>query len=280
MINVSMKYERMSRIEEKSELAMLFNYAMTSLERSRIISAPVDFDCTERFHYPQFLFYESCLWELYMHGVVSKLKEWKEYVDEYLKEYQGNWKYYASSRRLSSLKEYGAEPCDLDENGEIRIEGLTETELKPYTLKSDLEECMRHAALSAYPENLENMYLFILSSSRVSIFDIFNKMGKHIPQYKQDEDGNMVEMTFAEIAQSKAENEMTADDMVKMLVAVAYEFRSLIDFTQTVPAFENYEEELVEFRKDIDKLIHLDFKMPRRAEEFYQRIIKKSENSK
>ena len=33
-------------------------------------------------------------------------------------------------------------------------------------------------------------------------------------------------------------------------------------------------------RKDIDNLMHLNFKMPHRAEKFYQRCFKNSENSK
>lgn len=276
---IELKFERMERIEDECKLAEFFNLVMDHLERSRWFTAPIDFHTEiQKTGEPQRVFYESCLWELYLHNVVLKLKDWKEAVNEYLNEYKGSWEYYAHAKRLSNIKEYGGEDSDYDRNGEIRTQGLTKEDLMPYSLSSWLEDSSRNAATSAYPKHLEPMFLFIASSVRHDPLEILQKVsGKKLKQYKQDENGNMVEVSFPEMVQRKAMNEVNADAMVKVLVAVAFEFRSLVNFRNNMPDFEDYKEELTEFVNRIDKLMNMDLNMPEKARKFYERVMKTNE---
>lgn len=279
MKDVVIKFGRIEYIEHDCNLAKLFNHAIRHLERVRIVSAPIDFFQKDGTRSEQIvMFYESCLWELYLHGVVNKLETWKNAINEYLGEYNGSWKYYASSKRLDSIREHGGEPEDFDENGEIRTEGLTDNELEGYTLKYDLDDQVRNAAISAYPRNLESMFYMLIGFASLHPIEIINMaLGSNLKQYKQDEEGNMVEMTFAEKAQQKAMNQTSMDDLVKILVAVVYEFRSLVQFIENVPSFEDYKDELTDFNMKVINLMNLNFKMSDKAEKFYQRIIETSD---
>lgn len=282
MKSIELKFVKMKRIEDESKLAELFNIVMGHLERSRLFTAPIDFHTEiQKTGEPQSIFYDSCLWELYMHNVVLKLKEWKETVTEYLNDYKGSWEYYAHAKRLSIIKEYGGEESDYDEEGKIRTQGLTEDDLFSYTLSILLTDGVRNAATSAYPKHLESMFHFIATGVRHDPLEMIQKVtGKTLKQYKKDENGNMVEVSFPEIVQKKAMDEVNADALVKVLVAVAYEFRWLVNFRDNIPPFEDYKEELIIFVNRIDKLMNLDVEMPITAQMFYQRIMQKHEYSK
>lgn len=122
-------YDLFSRIKDGSRLADLFNQVMHKLDIVRIVSAPSTFEMVNKDEQCVELFYESCLWELYFHGVVDKLNRWVKVLNEYESEFGSNWKYYASSKRLESIKEYGGDDKDYDTEGNIRTLNLSNEDL-------------------------------------------------------------------------------------------------------------------------------------------------------
>lgn len=114
-------YELLSRIDDDSLLANFFNKVLGNLDMARIISAPRTFrhKDDENSRYCIDLFYDTCLWEMYLHQFIYKLRGWIKTLDEYLTEFGGSWKYYASSKRIESVNEYGGD--DDDDN----VEALT-----------------------------------------------------------------------------------------------------------------------------------------------------------
>lgn len=280
MKDISLKYCKIELIEQDCNLAELFNHVLKHLRQARMAAAPIDFEEEEETKSEQIvLFYESCLWELYLHGVINRLITWREAVSKYLGEYGGSWRYYASSKRLDSIRKDGGEPEDFDENGEIRIDGISDEELEGYTLKYDLYTSIRNAAISAYPRHLEGLFYMLIGCSRVDEIEMINRtFGKKLKHYKEDEEGNMEEMTFAEIVQQKALKQTSMEDLVKMVVAVAFEFRSLVRFITKLPTCMDLKDELIEFNMKVVNLMNLNFKMSGKAEEFYLRIIATVDN--
>ena len=104
-------YELLSRIDDDSLLANFFNKVLGNLDMERIISAPRTYrhKDDENSRYCIDLFYDTCLWEMYLHQFIYKLNGWIKTLDEYLTEFSGSWKYYASSKRIESVNEYGGD---------------------------------------------------------------------------------------------------------------------------------------------------------------------------
>lgn len=82
------EYSLFSHIEDNSNLAHLFNTVLNKLDIFRIISAPITFEKKGKTERNFELFYDTCLWEMYFHEVVNKLKHWIEVLDEYEAEFE------------------------------------------------------------------------------------------------------------------------------------------------------------------------------------------------
>lgn len=273
----------MKRVEDTCYLAKLFNIVIKKVNIVRLASTPElaftdDELSDEEKLMNHTMFYESCIWELYMHGVMDKLESWKNLLHDYLNEYQGSWKYYASSRRMQSLRENGAEQADFDDDGKIRTEGLSNEELEYYTLKEQMigdDVDVHDVAVKAYPSDLKHLYTSFTINSKIDISELIRVFtGKNPPLYTEDGNGNMVEMTFAQRMQQKALVDVAADEILKMIVGAAYEFRSMVDFLKGLDAFQDNRDELASFRNRIDRFMDLDFNMSEMAMLAYHEILR------
>lgn len=111
-----LSYEFFETIDHDSSSAFFLNKVFKSMHLARLVSAPKVFGGSDpsvkkkkdRLKEQEYrMFYQTCLFELYAHSLIRKIEDWQKILDEYLNDYSGSWEYYARSKRLESIKEYG-----------------------------------------------------------------------------------------------------------------------------------------------------------------------------
>lgn len=76
--------------------------------------------------------------------------------------------------------------------------------------------------------------------------------------YKEDKDGNMVKMTFADRALSKASDESRADDLSTMVLFVCNSIQYFIEKIRNFEKFCDNKEQLILIYNDVVCLLNLD----------------------
>lgn len=106
--------EWMEPINSELPLSKAFNRIISDLELLRIMTNPRIFsDSTDKeAPFRMHNYYLTVLWERWLHGVFNRLLEWADTISTYFDEYNGSWEYYALSKRLEFINEYGSNDDD------------------------------------------------------------------------------------------------------------------------------------------------------------------------
>ena len=251
------KYEFFQKIEDKSKLAALFNNVMDKINILRIATAPRFFgDKNEMFAER---YYDTCLWETWLHEAIDTLRIWEKELGGYIEDFNGSWKYYASYKRIESIKRFGGEDGDYNEDGSIRTENITDEELKPYTITDSLfNKGMRDIVLDADMNDLYPMCLAVSTSTKIHAEDFFSTTNKPIPVYKKNNDGTFTEMSFSEKVISRAVSELEGEDLCNLMMDITRLICSLSLLGKTYEPTLDNSSELSAFKSVVSKLLNLD----------------------
>lgn len=256
-------YELLSRIDDDSLLANFFNKVLGNLDMARIISAPRTFrhKDDENSRYCIDLFYDTCLWEMYLHQFIYKLNGWIKTLDEYLTEFGGSWKYYASSKRIESVNEYGGDDDDYNEDGSVKVMDIPNDRLEPYSVIRELVcDDWTDIVQETIPKDLERLYGCLQAEANLSIADFFkDKMGVDIPMYQKDDNGNMVKMGFADKVLHKAAEQNNSEVMGSYVLLACYCMHDLISAIKSLNPFEDNVEALTSVRNDSVRFLSMSF---------------------
>ena len=166
------------------------------------MTRPRIFDDTkgEEAAFKMITYYQILLWEKWLHEVVKRLQEWITTIDEYFDEFNGSWEYYALSKRLEFIDEFGTDDDeDYNPDGSIKTTGITHEQLKYHTVFYDLYHDCVDIVQDTKPTDLSPLINTIEANSRVSIIDILQKVsGKEVTAYTMGDDGHLRPVTFAE----------------------------------------------------------------------------------
>lgn len=255
-------YDVMCNVNESCVLAVYFNKIIGELETVRIFSSPRTFEDTKKENKDySAIFYQTVLWELWFHGVVERLNEWNEILNEYFSEYEGKWKFYACSKRIESINEYGGEESDYNEDGSIRTLNLTKDDLRHHTALGEMvQDDWRDIVQETICADLQYMITCLKAHASFSLPDAFKEFfGKEITTYKQDENGNMVPMNFADKAMDKAVEQYTADGMAIGITLVCEFIQRIIRDIRAMDKFSDNRDKLIQMHKDVRNI--LDFNL-------------------
>lgn len=255
-------YDVMCNVNESCVLAVYFNKIIGELETVRIFSSPRTFEDTKKENKDySAIFYQTVLWELWFHGVVERLNEWNEILNEYFSEYEGKWKFYACSKRIESINEYGGEESDYNEDGSIRTLNLTKDDLRHHTALGEMvQDDWRDIVQETTCADLQYMISCLKTHASFSLSDAFKEcFGKEIATYKQDENGNMVPMSFADKAMDKAVEQYTADGMAIGITLVCEFIQRIIRDIRAMDKFSDNRDKLIQIHKDVRNI--LDFNL-------------------
>ncbi|MBR4148365.1 MAG: hypothetical protein IKU00_10870 [Bacteroidales bacterium] len=212
-------------------LAKAFNRIICKLSLLRTMSLPRTFsDATgELAAFKMQSYYETVLWEKWFHGVFERLNEWENIINDYFDEYSGSWEYYALSKRLDAINEYGSDDDeDYNSDGSIKTHDISHEQLKYHTVFSDLYHDCVDIVQDTKPDNLYSLISTLKANSQISIIDILQQVsGNPGKSYILDESENLRPATFADKVEIKVSEMVEADDLSNLVYLIAQKMESL-----------------------------------------------------
>ena len=259
--------ELIEPIKSELPLAKALNQVILKIETLRIMSYPRKFsDLTGEFAaFNMLSFYETVLWEQWLHGVFERLEEWENTINVYFDEYQGSWKYYALSKRLDFINKYGSEDDeDYNHDGSIKTQGITHEQLKYYTVFSDLYHDCVDIVQDTKPDDLNSLVSAIDANAQISVTDILQQAtGKKVNSYITDKNWNFRPTTFVDRVQIKVSEMATAIGLGKLVYTVAQKIESLTYEIESIykskKAYQDNQDVLNTILGDISNILNLQF---------------------
>lgn len=254
-------YTYFKLIEDSSPLAQKFNNILFGLNKIRIAFAPYTFQSLREVDEDKMtLFYESCLWESYLHNVIKRLNSWIKILHKYLIEFGGNWKYWATTELIDLISKYGEEE-DYNADGSIKLEDerLVRFSVIRYMVSEDFNDIVQDTNAS----DLIGLCKAIKASS-FSIKEMFKgSMGIDIDMYKKKTDINgedkIVKMGFADEVVDKIQREDDAELDANIIIQTCLHIHRIIYKLNKLDRKKDNDLELAEIRKDIESLLDLKF---------------------
>jgi hypothetical protein len=254
-------------IESDLPLAVAFNKIISKITTLWIMTRPRIFDDTkgEDAAFKMMSYYQVLLWEKWLHEVVKRLQEWTATINEYFDDFNGSWEYYALSKRLDFLNEFGGDIKDYNADGSIRTTGISQEQLKYHTVFSDLYHDCVDIVQDTHPQDLYPLINAIEANSRVSIIGILQKVsGKEVTAYTMGDDGNLRPVTFADRELHKVTEMVEAHDYGQIINIVALLMEQLTKGIETIAksetAFFDNHDLLHAIGSDADAILSLNFK--------------------
>lgn len=202
----------MKRIKSEYPLADIFNFVLGKLSVLESISKPVTF--SSRDNALPALYYDVVLYGKYINDTMSKLTGWIDVINEYKS--VG----YDHSRFVEIKTNEYKETWPFDSEDDIPI----------FSFKSCFVcEDYRDIVLDCSDRDIISMINTISAMSRFDICSFFK-----IPSYKIDENGNMVERTFADREMDKASDSVMFDYVCSTMLDVNREIHSLVDYVKGI----------------------------------------------
>ena len=258
-------------IESEQPLAIAFNKVISKITTLWIMTRPRIFDDTkgEEAAFKMITYYQILLWEKWMHEVVKRLQEWTATIDEYFDEFNGSWEYYALSKRLDFLNEFGDDDEDYNADGSIKTTDISHEQLRYHTIFSDLYHDCVDIVQDTKPTDLYPLINAIEANSRVSIIDILQKVsGKEVTAYTMGDDGHLRPVTFADRELHKVSDMVEAHDYGQIIMLVAMLMKQLTkgieNIAKTDVAFMDNHDLLRAIQSDAEAILSFDFENARR----------------
>lgn len=215
------------KIDHFSYLAIFFNEIFRQLRLVRKISSPTTFkdikNLKDESDGLKDKFFHTCLFELYAHAVIRKLEDWYRIISEYLKEYNGSWEYYARSKRLYLINEFGGGTQDYNEDGTVKTDVDIDTIISNSIINYLVPEDWRDIVIETEPDDLNYIYTCISVNGSFTLQDMFKAIGASLKSYRV-ENGNMVENN----EDDELLHKITCQDQSERYVSLLYTIVSII----------------------------------------------------
>lgn len=234
--------EWMEPINSELPLAKAFNRIISDLELLRIMTNPRVFsDSTDKeAPFRMQNYYLTVLWERWLHGVFNRLLEWANTISTYFDEYNGSWEYYALSKRLEFINEFGSDDGDdYNPDDSIKTTGITHDQLKYHTVFYDLYHDCVNIVQDTKPDDLYPMISTLETKSRFSVIDVLQKAtGQQVTSYIVDKNGHLRPTTFADKELIKASEMVKAMDNGQLVYTIAQIMGSLTSEIESIAKSE------------------------------------------
>ena len=180
---------------------------------------------SEQFEFMAKGYFIHTLSKIWLEEIPRRIRMWKNVINEFKTEFNSSPRFYAVCKKLESVKEYGPEDSDLNENGDMLWEDgshIPDENLKSSMIFNDLyyDGC-RDIIQDFIPSDVIHICSDIQADAAFDFRDIFAGITKHIPDsYTFDEDGNAHKVTFEEHEMMKAVNGANAirfSDVLRLL---------------------------------------------------------------
>lgn len=257
--------EWMELIDSELPLAKAFNRIISDLELLRIMTNPRIFsDSTDKeAPFRMQNYYLTVLWERWLHGVFNRLLEWANTINTYFDEYNGSWEYYALSKRLEFINEFGSDDDDdYNPDDTIKTTGITHEQLKYHTVFYDLYHDCVDIVQDTKSDDLYPMISTLETKSRFSVIDVLQKAtGQQVTSYILDKNGHLRPTTFADKELIKASEMVKAMDNGQLIYTIVQIMESLTSEIESIAksemAFYDNHAILNAILHDVSSILHL-----------------------
>lgn len=263
--------EWMEPIDSELPLAKAFNRIISDLKLLRIMTNPRIFsDSTDKeAPFRMQNYYLTVLWERWLHGVFNRLVEWANTISTYFDDYNGSWEYYALSKRLEFINEFGSDDDDdYNPDDTIKTTGITHEQLKYHTVFSDLYHDCVDIVQDTKPDDLYPMISTLETTSRFSVIDVLQKAtGQQVTSYILDKNGHLRPTTFADKELIKVSEMVKAMDNGQLVYTIAQIMESLTSEIESIAksemAFYDNHAILNAILHDASSILHLHLERTR-----------------
>ena len=253
--------------ESKTPLERFLDKIKHRMTMQKIMSTPRTFEDLRMGHTTEMAeaYYVIKLCDDWVNEIPVRVNLWINVIDEYFGEFQGQWKYYAIAKRLDSIKEYGPDERDLDENGEIRKDNLTNDDLKYHTVFNDLYFYeLRDILQDFIMEDIAHIQRAVMFDTVVDFKKMFRDVtGKDVDSYNVDpETGELRKSEFGEYELHKAADSVDAEDESDVLYMLACIINDMMCKLRKKEEdmFDNHTEFLQQMREDCVNIINMQLK--------------------
>ena len=253
--------------ERKTPLERFLDKIKHRMTMQKIMSTPRTFEDLRMGHTTEMAeaYYVIKLCDDWVNEIPVRVNLWINVIDEYFGEFQGQWKYYAIAKRLDSIKEYGPGDRDLDENGEIRKDNLTNYDLKYHTVFNDLYFYeLRDILQDFIMEDIAHIQRVVMFDTVVDFKKMFRDVtGKDVDSYNVDsETGELRKSEFGEYELHKAVDSVDAEDESDVLYMLACIINDMMCKLRKKEedVFDNHTEFLQQMREDCVNIINMQLK--------------------
>lgn len=250
----------LEKIKDDTLLSRFLNQCLESLDMAMIFSAPRTFDSTtgEDGAYGMQIYGQLLVFEEYTHKLVIKVNEIIKTIDLYQSEFSFKWKFYASAERLDAINNGLGEESDYNDDGTILTVGISDEQLVPYSVINRLyDDSSIDIVQSTFPNDLDSINAIMATCSSMTPTDMFRSAtGEAILPYKQDENGNMVQMTADDVELSKANKMANADINSDMLIGLCGAVQFMFSKVKALDKNQDNERELKEVRRMARDILH------------------------
>lgn len=266
------------KVDDGSPIATFFNTCLKGCNTAMIFSAPRTFAQ----HGGDDIYCSCLLFEDYASSFVAKLRQIINTISVYETEFGFHWKFYASSKRINLIKEYGGDDEDYNKDGSVITLGIPDEKLATYSISNELyEQDAIDIVQDTTPRDLQRITAIIQMGASLTVTDMFEQaIGKTILPSKIDEDGNVKHMSRMDVEMDKAINKADADTQIQMLYLTCGAMQYILTRVKNLSTTKDNKDELLHIRNFATKILNTDIEDWLQDTEFTQfcKNIDKKEN--
>lgn len=242
---------------------------------------------SEQFRFMAEGYFIHTLSKQWLEEVPRRIRMWKNIINEFKTEFGGNSRYYAVCKKLESVKEYGPEDYDLDENGKLLWDDgskIPDRNLGSSTVLNDLyfAQC-RDIIQDFITSDAMHICSDVRADAALDFRDIFAGITNHIPDsYTFDGYGNIHKVTFEEHEMMKAVRGANAVELTDVLMLLAENMcrmcARLAGWLETKKVNDDINSELDTFLDDCEKIENLELVSTDVIRDYFEQQKSKEEN--
>lgn len=217
------KRDTFEPIQGEGNLVALLNHSFKDLMSFRIVSTPNFFNPTIDISLTGVMYYRLLVFETYAHQLVERLHALKADIEKYNTEFNGSWRYYALADRQENINKYGYDEEDYNADGTLKTK-LQDSDLEGNSLIYEYTS-WNDIVFNLKARDFTDIYLYLRNTIQMCITKV--KGFENLASYR-NEDGKMVERTFADKALDNAGKQHHSDLITDVLYSVLYAVESFI----------------------------------------------------
>lgn len=249
-----------TEIKAETNLAKLFNKYLDLLSTIEMVSFPTFISMKDRQENIKLKpenadrmssrIYDLIIVNNSLNGFYNQVVEAISLIEEFLYEYKGDWKYYASAKRFEFIQEHGSDDdSDFDDNGNVVFKD-NNASLEYHTFHRRLGYCFdtedngRGEYLgTSSPDDFEEYTRLVMASSQFCITKFFASQGQKLQMHRQDENGNMIPLTLGDEVEDEMNKDIQNRKIGMLFTFVLYHAKQLNDiFQQLDPYQDNHDD--------------------------------------